>query len=504
MASSILLKNATILVPSGDENHYVVALRHHSLLIEGNTISRISSEIAPPSPQTKILDCTGKIISPGFIDTHHHLWQTQLKGRYADRTLMEYMSTGPWQATHYTPEDIFWGQLGGCLEALDAGTTTVVDHAHMNISAAHSANAIEAIIASGIRSIFGYSPTMKLTAWKPELVPAYGMLADWVLKQFDDLATSAPWADGRVDLGLAFDGYFLPKDVVVGLHERARNAGVKLITAHCVHGYLSDASLVDLLDSYGLLGPDFLLSHATNLTEGDVEKIKNANAWTSSTPDTELQMGLGNPVCFRDGCTGISSLGVDCHSNNSSDIPTQMRMALQCERARRNDAAAAAPTAQGGKFLRSLDISVQDAFKLGTIQGARAIRMETKLGSIEVGKLADLVIFDGKTPGMLCAAEEDPIAAIVLHSSIRDIDTVIVDGQIRKQDGRLVPVDVDPTTLDEVSIAKQRIGWGDVAQQLLSSRRRVQAAIEEAGADDLEHLVSGTMKLFHIEESKFV
>lgn len=94
MASSILLTNATILVPSGEENDYVVALRHHSLLIEGNKIAQIAPEIAPPSPHTKILDCTGKIISPGFIDTHHHLWQTQLKGRHANHTLMDYMSTG--------------------------------------------------------------------------------------------------------------------------------------------------------------------------------------------------------------------------------------------------------------------------------------------------------------------------------------------------------------------------------------------------------------------------
>ncbi|CAG8890496.1 unnamed protein product [Penicillium egyptiacum] len=454
MASSILLTNATLLVPSGEANDYVVALRHHSLLIEGNKIVRISSEIAPPSPHTEILDCTGKIISPGFIDTHHHLWQTQLKGRHANHTLMEYMST--------------------------------------------AANGVEATVASGIRSIFCYTPTIKLKAWKPELVPADDMLGNWVHKQLDEFATSAPWADGRVHLGLAFDGYSLPKEVVIGLHERARKAGVKLITAHCVHGYFSDDSLVDIIDSYGLLGPDFLLSHATNLTEGDVEKLRKANAWISSTPDTELQMGMGNPVCFREGCTDISSLGIDCHSNNSSSIPTQMRVALQCERARRNDT-----TVAQGKYLRSLNVSVQDAFKLGTIQGARAIHMDNKVGSITAGKLADLVIFDAQTPGMICASEEDPVAAIVLHSSIRDIDTVIVDGRICKQNGRLVPVNVN-TTLEDAVIAKQRVDWGEVAQQLLSSRRRIQAAIEKAGANDFEHMMSGTMKMLQIAENKFV
>lgn len=93
MPSRILLQNATILVPSGEPDDYVVPLREHSLLIEDNKISQISPYISPASG-TNIIDCTGKIISPGFIDTHHHLWQTQLKGRHANQTLLEYMPNG--------------------------------------------------------------------------------------------------------------------------------------------------------------------------------------------------------------------------------------------------------------------------------------------------------------------------------------------------------------------------------------------------------------------------
>lgn len=93
MSSSILLEHATIIVPSTAESDFSI-LRDHSLLIEGNKIARIASQIDAPSESTEVIDCTGKILSPGFVDTHHHLWPTQLKGRHADDTVLDYMFKG--------------------------------------------------------------------------------------------------------------------------------------------------------------------------------------------------------------------------------------------------------------------------------------------------------------------------------------------------------------------------------------------------------------------------
>ena len=209
-------------------------------------------------------------------------------------------------------------------------------------------------------------------------------------------------------------------------------------------------------------------------------------------------MGHGFPVCFQEGCGDISSLGIDCHSSISSDMATQMRLALQSERARRNE-----EVLESGKSPRSLTLSVQDVFRLGTIQGARALRMEDQLGSLEVGKLADLIIFEGTSPGMICASEQDPVAAIVLHSSIRDIDTVIVDGRVCKRDGKLVPVEISPS-FAEVNVPKQNVVWGGVAKELVASRQRIEDAMAKAEADDFEYMVPATIKMFGVDPDRFV
>jgi cytosine/adenosine deaminase-related metal-dependent hydrolase len=250
-------------------------------------------------------------------------------------------------------------------------------------------------------------------------------------------------------------------------------------------------STVDVLESYGLLESDILLSHATGLSDSDAEKLRNVNAALSSTPDTELQMGHGWPVCFQDNVNSISSLGVDCHSNNAGGIVAQMRIGLQAERGRRND-----ETRKSGKIPGKMCLAAQEAFQLATIKGARAIKMADKLGSLEEGKIADLVVLDALSPGMICAAEEDPVAAIILHSSVADVDSVIVDGQFRKRDGRLTGTRVDLTLAPGLEIHKTEMVWRDVAAELLGSRERIIEAETHSGADDREAAFEAVLGLF--------
>jgi cytosine/adenosine deaminase-related metal-dependent hydrolase len=234
-----------------------------------------------------------------------------------------------------------------------------------------------------------------------------------------------------------------------------------------------------------LFGSDVLLAHSTNATAEEAAQINHVGAHVSSTPSTEIQMGLGDPVCFRSDLAKVSSLGVDCHTAAAADIPGQMRLALQFARGTRNR-----KIQESGKSPRSIEYTVEQVFNLGTIQGARAVGKGSEIGSLAEGKLADLVIYDPQSPGMVCASASDPVAAIVLHSSVRDIDTVFVDGVIRKQGGKLGPVDV----------GSKKMGWKEIASELIQSRQKIQEEVEKC---DYDKALKTICSAFMLSDSKF-
>ena len=169
-----------------------------------------------------------------------------------------------------------------------------------------------------------------------------------------------------------------------------------------------------------------------------------------------------------------------------------MRLALQLVRYTTNKALLG-----GGRFPANLKGTTEQVFNLGTIQGARAVHMEDKTGSLAEGKLADIVIFDATSPGMVCAAEQDPVAAVVRHSSIRDIETVIINGVVRKEAGHLLPIKAE----SKISIGgEKQLAWKDVAENLVASRERIQAKIDKL---DIEAGRKALIGMWHIDPKAF-
>ncbi|KAL0564498.1 hypothetical protein V5O48_017547 [Marasmius crinis-equi] len=495
MPASLLLRNGTALLH--DDNDKVTPTRT-DILVEDNVISRIEKDIVAP-PGTGVIDCTNKIISPGFIDGHQHVWQTFNKGRHANETLLEYMPTGAFTANLHTREDIYWGQLGGCLSLLNAGTTTVLDHAHLNVFSGSSEVAISATVSSGIRSLFCYTPSVVVTSWSPfDIHP--NILEPWVISDLAALLRKAPFgSQGRVRLGLGFDAWYLPSQVFQPLFDVAQKGGIDLLTSHMVGGPMFPIpNLVEAVQRSGALNGEVfrrvVLSHATGITPDQADVLVESDAYIVSTPSTELQMGHGRPVCFDENIRSNACLGGDCLSSGGFSIPGEMRLGLQAERGLRNQ-----KIIDKNKAIKHVHRTVEQAFNLGTIQGARAIGMEEKIGSIAVGKLADLVVFDGDTPAMICAAQNDPVAAIVLFSTSSDISTVIIDGVLRKSEGRLCPVQVEDGA--KGFIGKDIVEWRDIGKHILEMRDEYWN--NKSSKIDFKEAEKGVSKAWHIDESKF-
>lgn len=154
--ASVLFRGGTILTHDADD--HVIPIQS-DLLVAGKIIEEISPSIQlSAGSDIKVIDCTNKIVSPGFISTHQHLWQSLCKSLWSEYTILEYLClgglardqypdakttllisglTGLFDNAHHQPSDIFWAELAGSLEGIDAGTTTVMDHAHFHYSTEH-------------------------------------------------------------------------------------------------------------------------------------------------------------------------------------------------------------------------------------------------------------------------------------------------------------------------------------------------------------------------------
>ncbi|KAK6527684.1 hypothetical protein TWF694_004665 [Orbilia ellipsospora] len=483
MAKSLLLKNGTVLIHNEKD---VVVPQKVDVLVVGNTIEKIGESLE--AGDAEIVDCSNKIISPGFIDTHHHCWQTQLKGRHANHMLLEYLPTGNLSVFLYDPEDIYIGELGGLMELVDSGVTTVVDHCHGLNSPKHADAAVSATVHSGIRSILCYSTVFRSAEWtKEKYVADPNFLPDWFLEHFKSLA-SQKHADGRVEIGFGYDIFFVGEDVNKMVFKTVRDAGVKLITTHWCNNspIFGNWSNITTMDKQGIAGPDVLVSHGNQLTDEEAAVLEKHGMSIASTPMTELQMGHGVPICYDPRVKGRASLGVDCHSSGAGDMITQMRVGLQATRGIFNQ-----KYVEEGKNPYTCKQTVEEAFNLATIDGARACKMGDAVGSIAVGKKADFVIFDTDTPAMVCGAKKDPLAAIVMHSSVRDIDIVIVDGVVRKQGGKILPVEGG---------AAEKLSWKDVVAKLDESYNNIE---EKAKAIDYDVALKAMQEAFHLDPNNF-
>lgn len=422
MSNRIKIRGATIV--SMDPG--IGTLDSGDILIDRGRIAAVAPKIDDWAVTT--IDGRGMIAMPGFFNAHLHLWQTALRGVSADWTLDHYFGVLIGNVVErYRPEDVHIGNLMGALDQIDGGVTTLFDWCHIVNTPEHADAAVDALEESGIRAVFAYGTPMTLFGTgEPHPVDA---------KRMREKRLSSD--DARVTMALAIRGTdFAPGTAEADIrYARELDLMASFHVACAKHGprpqFLTD------LARQRLLGPDVNLVHANFLVPDEFKAIADCGASITVTPEVEMQMGLGLPPIGPALAAGARlNLGTDVVTSVSTDMFTQMRFLLQTDRALKNDALHKRET-----MPERLDMTVQDALELATIRGAAAFGLDHKIGSLRPGKAADVLLLRKTDINMLAAP--NPVAAIVLHAGTRNVDTVIVGGDIVKRGGRLAYRDIN-------------------------------------------------------------
>jgi cytosine/adenosine deaminase-related metal-dependent hydrolase len=420
------------------ENGYVLSmddsigeLEQGSVLIEGERIADVAPAIDAADAQ--VIDGRGMVVMPGFVDTHRHTWQTALRAICADWTLMEYfrgirMNISP----EYTADDVHAGNYVGGLEALDAGVTSILDFSHCNNSPDHADAGVAGLREAGIRAVYayGYYPS-------PAPQPAFATHADRIADAHRVQEQHFSSSDGLLTMGVAItETGLLPWEDTVAEVRSARDLGV-LLTAHtaCVWGSQSTMGVREL-QAHGLLDASQVHVHCNALSDDELRLLGDAGAKVSSTPETELQMGMGHPVIGRALALGMKpTLGCDIVSLNGGDMFAQMRIGLQFERAMEND-----PVIASGEMPATLRLGVRDALRWATVNGAEALGLGSRTGTIAPGKQADVILVGGE--GFNMTPRPEPVGSVVVQANPANVETVLVAGRVVKRDGAMVGVDM--------------------------------------------------------------
>jgi 5-methylthioadenosine/S-adenosylhomocysteine deaminase len=376
----------------------------------------------------EVVDATGMIVMPGFVDTHRHTWQTPVRGVLPSCTLDHYFAVMLGQVGgFYRPEDVHIGDYAGALEALNAGVTTLLDWSHINNTPDHADAAIQGLKDAGIRAVYAHGMPTGGEWWSfsdlnhPEDIRR---IRETYFSSDDGLLTLALAArqPGNSNFDVAKHDWALARElgILISVH-----VGMRLHNLH----YNPVKDMHDL----GLMGSDVCYIHMTDLSDQELDWIAETGGTASVAPYVEMLMGHGPPPTGKLLARGVRpSLSVDVVSSVPGDMFTQMRTALVYDRILQftdTPDEAFAPT-----------LTHRDVLEFATIDGARAIGLGDRTGSLAPGKQADIVLL--KADAINTAPVLDPTATIVTYADTSNVDTVYVAGNAVKRNGQLVGADI--------------------------------------------------------------
>jgi cytosine/adenosine deaminase-related metal-dependent hydrolase len=401
------------------------------VLVEGRKIIAVGPNLRAWGVPT--INARGRIVMPGFVDTHHHLFETALRSFLADGLLFDGLDANITQnyfqkilltfAPQYKPEDVYINTLFGSLSQLDAGVTTVHDISQIHHSPAHSDATVKALRDSGRRAVFGYFESAGGVAGNQYPQDARRLRSQYFSSD-DQLVTMT--MGGEI---------YLPG------YEAAWSLGRELglmVVAHIV-GTFGMRPTFDALAAAGAFGADNLFMHVTGMSDYAWQKLRDAGSGVSLAVPIEMNMAHGTPPILKAQQMGIRpSLSTDVECTLTADMFTQMRttMALQRMFVNANKLGEANTPPTSGPLLTTRDVIVY-----ATMNGARDLKLDRKVGSLTPGKEADILILDAEAINI--APLNHVPGAVVSLMERSNVETVIVAGQVRKWKGRLLDANLN-------------------------------------------------------------
>ena len=415
MDNIILIKNALILKPNFEN-------KKQSLLIKDDLIAEIADEI-DEGKAGKIIDAEGKILLPGLINTHTHLSMTLFRGLADDLSLDSWLNDHIWpMEANLNGDYCYIGALLGAVELIKSGTTTFSDmYFYME-------DVARAVDDAGIRAVLSYGMIDFGDAEKRE---------NEIKENLELFKACNGMADGRIKVFLGpHSPYTASEELLVKVRELADeyNMGIHIHVSETqkeINDSLEQRGIrpFEYLEKIGLLGPDVVAAHCVWLSDEEIEIIKKHDVKVSHNPCSNMKLASGvapvSKLMEKGVCVSIGTDGAS--SNNNLDLIEELKTASLLQK------------------VSTLDpkvVSSDEAIQMATIRGAEALGLDSQIGSIEVGKKADLILIDTNAANM--TPDSSNITSNIVYSANgSNVDTTICNGKILMENKKLTVLDED-------------------------------------------------------------
>jgi len=436
------MKSARVLLRGGTVITMDPARTIHEpgdVLIDGDTIVAVGPHL--DVEDAEVVDATGMIVMPGFVDTHRHNWQTALRGLGADFIGPDYRNCikGSF-AVVYRPEDVYLSTVMGVIECLHGGVTTVLDWAHIMNGPDFADASVDALLASGARAVFAHACPNDADSdrwWNRSVLDHpedARRIREQRLTSDDALVTMA--------LGTR-PPHLMSPEVMEHDWRFARELGLRITTDGGLGGGQWSGirwepggyEPIKALAARGLLGDDTTYVHCNNLPDEELRMIADTGGTISISPDSEMQLGFSFPATGRAVRAGVRpAISSDLVMEVGGGMFGAMRSILNAERGLLGQQAY---TESRGPD--QWEITAEDVLSFATVEGARTTGL-TGVGSLQPGMKADIILISTSTPNMWPAF--NPVSLVVQHADTGNVDSVMVDGRWVKRAGRLLNTDL--------------------------------------------------------------